>query len=317
MAGGQDLLGMLKDYIATPDTVIDLKRISALKGLEYDPSHGLRIGALTTLSEIAENADVRIHFPALSDAAGSVASPQIRNVATIGGNLCQRPRCWYFRNEHIRCLKKGGDRCFAAGDDAENKYHAILGVGPCHFVHPSDVAPALVCLGASIVAVGSDGAKRVIPAESFFPVPADSLYQETVLHPGEIVTEVRVPASAHAAQSVYLKFREKASFDWALASVAMAAHVQAGAVRELRVVLGGVATIPWRAKSTEDALVGHALDNEAMVAKAAEAATDGAEPLAQNAYKIKLVQAVIRRAAKALASGDRSTWKGGTAQWIA
>ncbi len=305
MAGGQDLLGIMKDYIRPVDIVVDLKRIAALHGIAYDAKKGLRIGATATITEIEQNPIIRQAFPALAEAAASVGSPQIRNIGTIGGNLCQRPRCWYFRNEHIKCLKKGGDKCFAAPDDAENKYHAIIAGGPCHIIHPSDLAPALIALGATATIVGVKGA-RSVPLAEFYTLPTEgSILHETVLKPGDIVTEVLVPVSALAARSVYLKCKERESFDWALSSVAMAIDAPGGIIREARIVLGGVAPVPWRAKAAEAALQGRSITNSVAIAAAAQAATKGAEPMAQNGYKVGLTQTMVRRAAQVLASGSR------------
>jgi len=307
MAGGQDLLGMMKDYLYTPDQVIDLKRVNGLNGITFDPKTGLKIGALTTLSSIADNVDIKLHYPVLADAAGSVASLQIRNVGTIGGNLCQRPRCWYFRNENVHCLKKGGDRCYAAPDNAENKYHAIFGGGPCHIVHPSDCAPALLSLGATVHVTSHTTGQRSIPMESLYLLPVDGgLYQEHTLKPDEIVTSITVPATALAKKSIYLKFREKESFDWALVSVAMAVETAGGVIHDSRIVFGGVAQVPWRVPKAEAALKGHALTDRDAVANAAKIAVEGAVPLSQNAYKVTLAQTLVKRAAMALASGATS-----------
>ena len=319
MGGGQDLLGTLKDYILTPDTVVDLKRIPNLDKINFDRKKGLRLGALVTITELGENADVKAHFPALAEAAHSVATLQIRNQGTVGGNLCQRPRCWYYRNERIVCLKKGGDKCYAAGDSAENKYHAILGGGPSYIVHPSDLAPVLVCLGATLTISGPKGQKRELPVEQFFTLPSQSdVTHENILKQGEIVTEVFVPSSALAARSTYLKFREKNSLDWALSSVAMALETDGTLVKNASIVLGGVAPIPWRAKSAEAALHGQAL-SEATFLAASEAATDGAKPLSQNGYKVPLTQALVRRAARLVAGGPRKAFDGGEegAAWLA
>src|SRR5256885_723476 len=193
IAGGQDLLTSLKGFIVHPPRVVNLKTIQGLDHLQLDDKGGLKIGALVTLTQLEENPDVRAKFPGLAEAANSVATPQIRNLGTVGGNLCQRPRCWYFRLEEVVCLKKGGTECYAA--TGENKYHAIFGGGPSYIVHPSDLAPMLVALGASVSVVGADG-KRTIPLEKFFTLPADgNLRRENVLKNDEIITEVLVPAS--------------------------------------------------------------------------------------------------------------------------
>lgn len=302
MGGGQDLLGEMKDYIHSPEQVVDLKRIPGLDKIAFDGKKGLTLGALVTISDIERHKDIQKNFPALVEAARSVATLQIRNVGTVGGNLCQRPRCWYYRNEHIVCLKKGGFKCYAAPENAENKYNAILGGGPSYIVHPSDLAPVLMCLDAVLTIAGPDGKTRQLPISEFFTLPANSnLLRENVLLPGELVTSVFVPNSPFAARSTYLKFREKDSMDWALSSVAMATDGTA-----VKVVLGGVAPIPWRAPKAEAALKGKSLTDEAALTAAALGATDGAEPLAQNGYKVPLTQALVKRAAHRLAGGDRS-----------
>lgn len=310
MGGGQDLLGTMKDYILTPDRVVDLKRIPKLDKIDYDRRKGLRLGALVTITEIEENRDIRQHFPALAEAASSIATIQIRNMGTVGGNLCQRPRCWYYRNEHIVCLKKGGTKCYAAPDSAENKYNAILGGGPSYIVHPSDLAPVLMCLGAVLTIMGPNKQKRELPIAQFFTLPSEgNVMRENILTPGEIVTEVFVPNSDLAARSTYLKFREKNSLDWALSSVAMALTTDGNTIREARVVLGGVAPIPWHAPAAEAALRGQPL-SEASLSAAAQAATQGAKPLSQNGYKVPLTQTLVRRAGRILESGPRQAFAG-------
>ena len=311
MGGGQDLLGTMKDYILTPARVVDLKRIPHLNQISYDPARGLTLGALVTITEVEEHPSIRQHFAALAEAAQSVASIQIRNVGTVGGNLCQRPRCWYYRNEHIVCLKKGGDKCYAAPDSAENKYHAILGGGPSYIVHPSDLAPVLTAFNAVLTIAGPGGKTRKLPIAEFFTLPTEGdLTKENVLKPSELVTEVFVPASPLTARSTYLKFREKDSLDWALSSVAMALETEGGVVRQARVVLGGVAPKPWHAQAAEAALRGRAL-SEATIRAAAAASTEGAQPLSQNGYKVPLTHTLVRRAAEALVAGPRPAFSGG------
>lgn len=310
MGGGQDLLGTMKDYILTPATVVDLKRIPNLNKISVD-NKGLRLGALVTITEVEEHPTIRAQCPVLAEAAGSVATIQIRNVGTVGGNLCQRPRCWYYRNERIVCLKKGGTKCYAAPDSAENKYNAILGGGPSYIVHPSDLAPALLCLNAVLTIAGANGKTRQLPLAEFFTLPSENdVTHENVLQPGELVTEVFVPASPLASRSTYLKFREKNSLDWALSSVAMAVEMDGGLVKQARIVLGGVAPIPWRAPAAEATLRGKPL-NEETIRVAALAATEGAKPLAQNGYKVPLTQTMVRRAASALVAGPRKAFEGG------
>ena len=292
LAGGTDLLGEMKDYLVTPARLVNIKTIPNLDKIEHDDKKGLKLGALVTLSRLAEDKNVRERYTALAQAIDLSAMPQIRNAATIGGNLCQRPRCWYYRDEHTICLKKGGSKCYAV--EGENQYHAILGGGPCYIVHPSDPAPALVALGARVVI--TDGTKtREVPLEQFFILPAQNVRRENILAQNEIITHVLVPAPAPGTRSVYLKEREKDSYDWALASAAVVVTPNAGSVGAARVVLGGVAPVPWRVAEAEKALVGQPL-NPATLARAAEAALAGATPLEKNGYKVPLAQAVVRRA---------------------
>jgi len=294
LAGGQDLLTTMKDYLTRPVRVVNLKGIRGLDKVEGGGRKGLRVGALVTLAQLEEHAVVRRDFPGLAEAAHSVATQQIRNLGTVGGNLCQRPRCWYYRLEEAVCIKKGGSECFAA--TGENKYNAILGGGPSWIVHPSDLAPMLVALGASVSVVGSDG-RRTLPLDKFFTLPGEgSIRRENVLKNDEIITEVVVPASGFAARSTYLKFKERESLDFALSSVAAAVELGGDKrVRQARIVLGGVAPVPWRVPRAEEFLKGKALDAESL-AGAARLALEGAEPLSKNAYKVPLTQTLVRRA---------------------
>ena len=293
IAGGQDLLTTMKDYAARPSRVVNLKNIQGLDRIQGNSKTGLTIGALVTLTQLEEHPLVRASFPGIAEAAHSVATPQIRNLGTVGGNLCQRPRCWYFRLEEVICLKKGGSECYAA--KGENKYNAILGGGPSYIVHPSDLAPMLVALGASISVVGADG-RRVIPLDKFFTLPNENIRRENTLRNAEIITQIQVPASPVAARSTYLKFKERESMDFAMASVAAA--VQLGAdktVTQARLVLGGVAPIPWRTPEAEQFLLGKTLSPE-VLAETARLALKGAQPLEQNGYKVPLAQTLVRRA---------------------
>jgi len=298
IAGGQDLLTTMKDYSTRPSRVVNLKHIAGLDRIQGNAKTGLTIGALVTLSQLEAHPLVRTSFPGLAEAAHSIATPQIRNLGTVGGNLCQRPRCWYFRLEEVICLKKGGSECYAA--KGENKYNAILGGGPSYIVHPSDLAPMLVALGASVAVAGADG-KRVIPLDKFFTLPTENIRRENVLRNDEIITQIQVPALPLATHSTYLKFKERESMDFALSSVAAA--VQLGAdktVTQVGLVLGGVAPIPWRASAAEQFLVGKSLSAD-VKAEAARLALQGAMPLEKNAYKVPLTQTLVRRAlAKAI-----------------
>lgn len=293
MAGGIDLLGELKDNLITPNRLVNIKALD-LRYIRHKKD-GVYIGATTTLTDVASDADVVKTYTALSEAAASVASLQIRNVGTIGGNLCQRPRCWYYRGEEFQCLKKGGHTCFAV--EGENKYHAIMGGSPCHIVHPSDTAPALIALKATVKIQGPNGV-RTVPAADFFVLPSENLYQETVLQPNELVTEVFVPKPKAGTKSTYLKFKEKGSMDFALSAAAVALRVENGVCKAAQVVLGGVAPKPWPVDAS--ALVGQALSEKRVVAFA-EAVLKDAKPLRDNAFKVTLSKTMIKRGVMALA----------------
>jgi xanthine dehydrogenase YagS FAD-binding subunit len=293
IAGGQDLLTTMKDYTSRPVRLVNLKNISGLNSITLN-ARGLTIGALVTLTELEEHAGVRKSFPGLAEAAHSIATPQIRNLGTVGGNLCQRPRCWYFRLEEVICLKKGGSECYAAS--GENKYNAIIGGGPSYIVHPSDLAPMLVALGATVSVTGAAG-KRVIPLDKFFTLPSEgNIRRENVLKNDDIITQINVPASALAAKSTYLKFKERDSLDFALASAAVALRLGPNeTVRESRIVLGGVAPVPWRVPAAEKFLAGKKLTPD-VLAETAKIALAEAKPLEKNAYKVPLAQTLVRRA---------------------
>ena len=292
IAGGQDLLTTMKEYSSQPSRVVNLKSIRGLNKLSLD-AKGLTIGALITLTELEEHQPTRKNIPGLVEAAHSIATPQIRNLGTVAGNLCQRPRCWYFRLEEVTCLKKGGDTCYSF--TGENKYNAILGGGPSYIVHPSDLAPMLVALGAQLNVTGSQG-KRVIPLDKFFTLPSEgNLRRENVLKNDEIITEIFVPASPLTARSTYLKFKERDSLDFAMSAVAVALQMNGKTVKDVRIVLGGVAPIPWRVPDAEKFVIGKELTND-VLQEAGKIALARAEPLQNNAYKIPLTQTLVRRA---------------------
>jgi xanthine dehydrogenase YagS FAD-binding subunit len=295
-AGGIDLLDHLKEHLLEPSRVVDLKSIPGLDRLTVEADSGLKIGPLVTLARVAAHPGVQKSHPALARACAEAASPQIRNVATIGGNVLQRPRCWYYRLESYKCLKKGGDVCFAVG--GENRYHVIFGGGPSYAPHPSNAAVALVAYGASFVLDGAQGPRTVAAGEFFVP-PTKDPERENVLAAGEVLTEIRVPSAA-GMKSTYTEIRERTAFDWPLVSLAVALRTEGGAIRDARVVLGAVAPIPWRSTRTEQAILGKPLD-EATLSAAARAAIVGAAPLSDNGYKVGLVQTLMRRTLLSLA----------------
>jgi xanthine dehydrogenase YagS FAD-binding subunit len=291
LAGGMDLLGRMKYRVATPERVVNLKSIPGLEAIRETPA-GLSLGPLVTLTELAESPVAQKDYRALAQAAESVGSVQIRNSGTVGGNLCQHPRCWYYRHPDFPCLQKGGPICYAQG--GENRYHAILGGGPCFFAHPSDLAPAFIALDASARLVGAKG-ERTVAVEKLYRLPAEQLGFGLALAPGEILAEIRVPAPPPGSRSAYLKFKERPSFDFSLAGVAASLVVEGGKIGAARLALAGVAPIPWRASEAEKALVGSPLD-EATARKAAELVVEGSVPLLHNRYKVSLTRTLVRRA---------------------
>jgi len=287
-AGGTDLLNCLRDGVYGANKVVSLSKLPGLKGIT-ESGGGLRIGAMTTIAEVAGNGAIKARYTALAQAAATVASPQLRNQGTIGGNICQRPWCWYFRGGY-ECVRKGGDTCYAVG--GENQYHCIFGSeGICYIVHPSDTAPALMALDASVGITGRRGSRRVAMAR-FFVGPGEDATRETVLQPDEIVTEIVLPAPAGGLKSSYRKVRERQAFDFALAGVALAIQMGGGKVSAASVVLSGAAPVPWRSEAVEKAILGKQLDAR-TIAQAAEAAVQGAEPMDNNAYKVPLFKGII------------------------
>ena len=295
IAGGTDLIPQMKTGIAEPERVVDLKSIPGLGRLEVS-QEGLHLGALVPLAEIAAHRGLRDSHAALAQGAAAAASPQIRNAGTLGGNLCQRPRCWYFRSEDFHCRKKGGSECFAL--EGENKYHAIFGGDDCRIVHPSDTAPALVAYGAEAT-LRSPRGERKVPLEGFFAMPSVDVGRENTLKEDEILVSVFAPAPPPDTRALYLKIRERASFDFALASVAAVLTFAGTTCTRARIVLGGVAPIPWRCQRAESVLEGHLVD-DALIARAAEAALEDAAPLSKNRYKVAMAKAAIRRGLKNL-----------------
>lgn len=288
-AGGTDLMGCLRDGVFGAERVASLGQVPELQGLGPSADGGVRIGALTTIAEIASNPLIKEKYAVLAEAASVVASPQLRNQGTVGGNLCQRPRCWYFRGDYA-CTRKGGDTCYAM--DGENQYHAIFGGSSCWIVHPSDTAPALVALDAKVRLSGPKGS-RTIPLEKFFVLPDDTVTKENVLEPGEILVEVLVPPAVATQRSSYKKVRGRGSWDFALAGMALSVAFRPDRkLSAARVVFSGVAPIPWRSLNVEQAILGQRLDPK-TIAKAADAAVVGARPLAQNAYKLDMLKGVV------------------------
>ena len=290
MAGGTDILGLIKDSIETPEKLVNLKSIPELNRVTYQSGKGLQIGALTTIAELSGNPEIKKHYPVLSQTAGEIASPQLRNIGTIGGNLCQRPRCWYFRGE-FNCLRKGGDLCFAA--DGKNKFHCIIGGGPCYIVHPSDMAVVLLALEAKLT-ISSKGKNRDIPISDFFVLPEQNVERENILNPGEILVRINIPALKSNVSSGFLKFKERNIWDFAQVSVAGIIEKSGNNIKSGRIVLGGVAPVPWFEKNVSSRLSGVS-PSERNISEIVKSALTDEESLAQNEYKVILARNLIKR----------------------
>jgi len=289
VGGGSDVLALLKERIVSPDLLINLKAMNGLDQISVN-GNGATIGGLVTLSTIAQHAALRREYAVLAQAAEGVATPQIRNVGTLAGNVCQRPWCWYYRNG-FPCLKNGGTTCFSV--TGENQFHAIFGGGPSYIVHPSDTAPALVALDAQFRLVGPSG-ERVVPAAEFFVLPRENAARENVLADGEILADVRLPRASAGTRSTYHKVLDREAWTHAVVSAAIVLEMDQGVCRSARIVLGGVAPIPWRLPEVERLLIGQRI-TPALAARAAETAITGARPLARNGYKVPLTKGVVER----------------------
>ena len=290
LAGGSDLLARMKDSISTPARLVSLQKVHDLGGIEYRSAQGLRIGAMVTLDELGANAEVKRHYPGLVHAAENAASPQVRNIGTVGGNLCQRPRCWYYRAGFGLLAMQDGKSLVPNG---ENRYHAILGnSGPAYFVAPSNLAPMLIALGAKIRLLGPQGS-RELPLEKFFVTPQAEGEREHDLKPTEIITEVMVPPAQ--GLSAFYEVRQKAQFDWPLATAGVVLRMSGHTISSARVVMGQVAPIPWVSPEAEQALAGKAVSEE-VADNAGLAAVQKATPLSHNAYKVTLARVAVKRA---------------------
>ena len=290
LAGGSDLLALMKDDVAKPARLVSLRNARDLGGIQYRPGQGLRIGAMVTIDELTANADVRRHYPGLAQAAEEIGSPQIRNVGTVGGNLCQRPRCWYYRSGFGLLAMQDGKSLVPNGD---NRYHAILGnSGPAYFVAASSLGPMLIALGASLRFLGTQG-PRDLPVEKFFVAPQAEGQREHALAANEIITEVNLPPAR--GRSAFYELRQKAQFDWPLATAAVVLQMDGHTVKTARVVMGQVAPIPWPSPEAERALAGKTVSAE-VAEEAGKAAVSKATPLSGNAYKVTLARVAVKRA---------------------
>ena len=294
--GGSDMLGMMKERLVTPDTLVRLKGISGLDRVQAQ-NGGVRIGGQMTLDALMREESIRAKYRVLAEAAQDVATPQIRNVATLAGNVCQRPWCWYFRNG-FKCFKAGGNTCYSA--NGENEFHAIFGGGPSYIVHPSDTAAALVALDATFAIAGASG-PRTVKASEFFTLPTANAARENVLADGEILESVWLPPATATVKSTYHKIMDREAWTHAVVSAAVVLDMNGDVCRSARIVLGGVAPIPWRLPEVEQMFAGQRITPE-LAAKAGEAAVNGARPLAKNGYKVPLTRNLVARTIQDLAA---------------
>ncbi len=296
LAGGTDLLGMMKDRIEgpklkMPEFLIDIKGI---KELNYIKEHknGLKIGAGTPLSEIVSSDLIGKKYPLLHQAASQVGVPQIRNVGTLGGNLCQRPRCWYFRGKLFKdCFRKGGNNCYALG--GENRYHAVFGGANCYMVFPSDLAPALMALNARVEIAAPKG-NRMVPVEKFYVGPDKNILKENILSPQEMVLGVEIPNPGAMSKGVYLKLKERQAFDFAVVSVAVSLSLKNNFVEQARIAFGGLAPFPMRAVKAEAILKAKGVKD--AISLACKECADGAQPLSHNSYKVDAAKGILEEA---------------------
>jgi xanthine dehydrogenase YagS FAD-binding subunit len=300
LAGGTDLLALMKDNVVAPNRLVNIKDIADLKGVSFNPRSGLRIGATATIQQLIDSSDVRRHYPGLVQAADGISSPQIRSMGTAAGDLCQRPRCWYYRAGYGLLGQDATGKSLIV--DGDNRYHSILGnSGPAYFVSPSSLAPVLIAYGAKVQIFGSKGAREVA-LEKFFVAPSSSADREHNLKPNEIVTEIRVPVPAVGARSATYEVRQKEALDWPLAAASVVLEMKGNEVKSARIVMGHVAPVPWPSDAAGQALAGKAINEETANA-AGEAAVRDAKGLSRNGYKIQLAKVAVKRAVLHAARG--------------
>ena len=295
-SGGIDLFDLVKEGLIQPRKIVNIRNIPGLDNISFDAKDGLRIGANVTLAELETNPEIEARYFALHQAVAHAATPQLRNMSTIAGNLAQRNRCWYFRSADHPCFRRGGDRCYArAAATGENENHAILDNGSCVSVHASSIATALMAFNAVVVIVNKDGEKKEVPMEDFFVAPAQDATRENSLRAGELITEIFVPAPAAGTRSFYIKQVARESYDWSLGDVAVVAEVSGNTCKKASIVLGAAAPVPYRSIPAEKAMENKAIDENNATA-AAQAAMAPARPLSKNGYKVPLFVAIIKDA---------------------
>lgn len=290
-AGGVDLLDLMKENIIAPDKIVSINALPGLSEISYNEKNGLRIGSLVKLSAMEEDAEIKKRYAALHESVSHAATPQVRNMATLGGNLAQRPRCWYFRSEDHKCLKKGGTKCFA--QEGQNQIHGIFNTEVCPCVHSSSVATALTAFAAQVEVRDTKGKTRNVLLSEFFVSPEIDVTRENILERGEIITAVLIPAPPKGQKSWYIKQAAKESYDWALADTAVVAQMSGDTINEVRIILGAAAPTPYRAMAAEKVLKGKKISNNLAV-EAGKAAIEGATPLEHNAYKVPMFKAIVK-----------------------
>jgi xanthine dehydrogenase YagS FAD-binding subunit len=292
LAGGTDLLSLMKDYVEKPKRVVNVKGIGELEGI-HTGKQGIMIGALVSVEQLRTNTSIARDFPSLVQAAAGIASAQIRTMGTVAGDLCQRPRCWYFRNGFGLLAQDADGKSLVPG--GENKYHAILGNdGPAYFVNPSSLAPALIALGATGTITGPSGS-REIPLANFFLIPKSAAEREHALKPNEILTRITIPAASQGLHNATYEVRQREMLDWPLATASVSFRLDGSTILSPRIVMGHVAPIPWSATAAETVLAGRSLSEE-LAEQAGEAAVQGARPLSQNKFKVQLARVAVKRA---------------------
>jgi xanthine dehydrogenase YagS FAD-binding subunit len=289
-AGGTDALALIKDKIYNPSNVVNIKNIPGIDKIEYQSRQGLTIGTLAKIDDVINSTVIKNNYNVLYEAAKEIATPQLRNMGTVGGNLCQRPRCWYYRGD-FNCIKKGGDECYAY--QGENKYHCIIGGGPCFIVHPSDLAVALLALNAE-VSIYSNGETRSIPIKELFILPEEDYLKENILKPGEIVTKISVPFLENNSVSSYLKMKERGTWDFAVVSIASVIKRRGNQITEGKIAFGGIAPKPWEDESLNKNLSGLKL-TEKNIESLSQSILQKAEPLEKNGYKLLLAKNLVKK----------------------
>ena len=295
-SGGIDVLDWVKEGLLKPQKIINIRNIPGLDRMTYDPKKGLSIGANVTLTELAESKEIRENYLALHQAVNHAATPQLRNMSTLGGNIAQRNRCWYFRSAEHKCFRKAGDRCFARhSDTGENENHAIIDNGSCVSVHASSISTALMAFKASVVIVGSDGKTKEVAMDDFFVSAANDIAMETILKPKELITAIILPPTTKNTKSFYVKQVARESYDWSLGDVAVVMETSGDTCRSASIVLGAAAPVPYRSLQAEQAIEKKAINQENALT-AAKAAMSVARPLSKNGYKVPLFESIIKQA---------------------